>query len=242
MTDIVAPTPRRPPAPVASLLLSAVAVLVALGAGLWLFARVIAPGYYSSVALGAAWFVVVGVATGRLSRRRPGLRPALRGTFVLAALLAAFGFYWTSIRDDVVDERVAVGVTTSRAPTLGAADGEGASPPGANITENSGRIESLAHSSRGTVSVVRLSDGGRVLTFTDFRTDPGPDLRVYLVAGAVNDNGDGEDAIDLGALKGNVGSQQYAIPPDIDFVRHATVVVWCRAFTVGFARAVLVPV
>jgi hypothetical protein len=41
------------------------------------------------------------------------------------------------------------------------------------------------------------------------------------------------------ALKGNCGNQQYRLSPDLDLGRHSTAVVWCRAFSVLFARAPL---
>lgn len=220
--------------------LAGVALLVVLLVGLWVFAGALAPGYVSSIALGGAWFVAVGVASGRLARRRPDLKLALRGTFLVVVLACAFGFYWTSIRDDVVREQVVAGVAESRLPAAEAAGAATRPPPAVNVTESTGAFETLAHSSGGTASVVRLAAGGRFLTFTDFRTNNGPDLRVRLVAGTVNDNGDGDGSIDLGALKGNVGDQQYAIAKGTDLARYGTVVIWCRAFTVGFARARLV--
>jgi hypothetical protein len=42
----------------------------------------------------------------------------------------------------------------------------------------------------------------------------------------------------LGALKGNRGNQQYAIPPGID-VNDRVVVIWCRAFSAPFGSAQL---
>src|SRR3954452_25024136 len=45
--------------------------------------------------------------------------------------------------------------------------------------------------------------------------------------------------VDLGALKGNQGDQQYNIPGRVDLERYSTAVIWCRAFSVLFARAPL---
>jgi hypothetical protein len=47
------------------------------------------------------------------------------------------------------------------------------------------------------------------------------------------------DYLDIGALKGNKGNQQYAIPERAGDARLATAVIWCRAFSVLFARAPL---
>jgi len=43
----------------------------------------------------------------------------------------------------------------------------------------------------------------------------------------------------IGALKGNVGNQQYLLPADLELADAATVVVWCRAFSVSFGAATL---
>jgi Electron transfer DM13 len=78
-----------------------------------------------------------------------------------------------------------------------------------------------------------------VLTLTSFEVDNGPDLRVYLVAGAARDESEVDDSKDLGALNGNKGDQQYDIPCGLDLDRYSTVVIWCRASSVNFARAPL---
>ncbi|HYN31091.1 MAG TPA: DM13 domain-containing protein, partial [Ilumatobacteraceae bacterium] len=51
----------------------------------------------------------------------------------------------------------------------------------------------------------------------------------------------GADFVDLGDLKGNVGPQNYEIPPDVDLDRYSTVVVWCVRFGVAFGSADLTP-
>ena len=88
--------------------------------------------------------------------------------------------------------------------------------------------------------MVRVRGGERKLTLTRFSTSAGPDLRVRLVPGDGSD-GDADGARDLGALKGNRGNQQYDIPADIDLGRHRSVLIWCRAFSAGFAKASLAP-
>ena len=108
-----------------------------------------------------------------------------------------------------------------------------------NVLLARGRFESVAHSARGVATTVRRAAGGDVLTLTSFEVDNGPDLRVYLVAGPARDEGEVDDFKDLGALKGNKGNQQYDVPPGVDLERYTTVVIWCRAFSVNFARAPL---
>lgn len=62
---------------------------------------------------------------------------------------------------------------------------------------------------------------------------------MYLVAGRARDESQVEAFEDLGGLKGNKGNQQYDIPRGLDLSRYSTVVIWCRAFSVNFARAPL---
>jgi len=97
-------------------LLAPLLVVVTLAAGLWFWSGVVAPGYWSTIVLGVLWFVACSVIFGRIGKSRPDLRPFVRGTFLLCAALAAFAFYWTSVRDTVVDEDVITGVPASQLP------------------------------------------------------------------------------------------------------------------------------
>jgi hypothetical protein len=83
---------------------------------MWFWSGVVAPGYWSTIVLGVLWFVACSVIFGRIGKARPDLRPFVRGTFLLCAALAAFAFYWTSVRDTVVDEDVVTGVPASQLP------------------------------------------------------------------------------------------------------------------------------
>jgi hypothetical protein len=105
-----------------------------------------------------------------------------------------------------------------------------------------GMFHSVAHETRGTATVLRLADGARVLRFTDFATSNGPDVRVYMVA--ATDASDDETVtrsgfVELGALKGNQGDQNYEIPASLDLAKYRTVTIWCKRFSVNFASAPL---
>jgi len=134
-----------------------------------------------------------------------------------------------------VDERV---VTAAPATTSGeSAPGEPArrEPASGAVELASARFRSHEHATAGTAAIVRLADDRRFLTLTSFETSPGPDLRVRLTPGGSIDGGvDG--AVDLGALKGNRGNQQYAIPAGIK-ISGRTVLIWCRAFSAPFGSA-----
>jgi hypothetical protein len=132
--------------------------------------------------------------------------------------------------DDVVNEKV---VTAAPAPA------QERSAPRRNTLVAQGSFESLAHSAEGRARLIETPGGKRYLTLTDFEVDNGPDLRVYLVAGDARQESDVDDFEDLGGLKGNKGNQQYEIPRGLDIRRYRTAMVWCRAFSVAFARAPL---
>ena len=107
----------------------------------------------------------------------------------------------------------------------------------------SGSFISRSHPTGGRAEVLGDGTGQRFLRFEDFRTDNGPDLNVYLSA-APPDAPAGQftdDYVDLGDLKGNVGTQNYEIPRGLDLDRYSTVVVWCVRFSVAFGAAELAP-
>ncbi len=111
---------------------------------------------------------------------------------------------------------------------------EGLAEP-AVLTVAAGSFEdSNIHS--GTGDAVILTDGTQsFLRFEEnFATDNGPDLNVYLRA----NDGSGE-FLDLGDLRGNIGSQNYEIPAGTDLSRFTIVDIWCVRFGVSFTEAEL---
>ena len=99
------------------------------------------------------------------------------------------------------------------------------------------------HKGSGTATVYDLgADGGHILRLEDFKVTNGPDLRV-LLANAANpeSHSDLDDAgyVELGKLKGNVGSQNYDIPPSVALADVQSVVIYCNPFRVVFSVATL---
>lgn len=260
-----APTPGR--ASLVRGLASVVVVVATLVAGLWFWSGVVAPGYWSSIVLGAAWFVAASIGFGQIGKRRPDLRLPLRATVIACSVAACVGFYWTSVRDTVVDEQIVTGVPASEldgseaeiddalagepddseaeaAGTDGAskpveAEEEAEPEPARNVVRVSGEVRPAGHSASGRARVVELAAGGRVLTLSDdFEIDPGPEVRVYLVPDPDRPT---EGVEDLGELKGSKGDQQYEIPDGVDVFEHRHVVFWCVPFTQTLATAKLDP-
>jgi len=109
------------------------------------------------------------------------------------------------------------------------------------VVEASGSFIDRSHPTEGSAVVLGDGSGQRFLRFEDFRTDNGPDLNVYLSA-APTDAPAGQfddDFVDLGDLKGNVGSQNYEIPAGLDLDHYSTVAIWCVRFSVVFGVAEL---
>lgn len=96
------------------------------------------------------------------------------------------------------------------------------------------------HMGSGEVSIYELSEGGNLMRFENFRVTNGPDLRVLLSKSPdPKDSGDLGDYVEIGKLKGNVGSQNYDIPGDIDIRDYGSVVIYCKPFHVVFSVASL---
>ena len=96
------------------------------------------------------------------------------------------------------------------------------------------------HRGSGSATIYRLPDGSGVLRLEDFRVTNGPDLRVILTPSA-NPAGRGdvlqEGHVRLGSLKGNIGDQNYEIPPGADLDSFGSAVIYCMPFSVVFSVA-----
>jgi hypothetical protein len=224
-------------------LLAFLAVAVVVLAGVWAAGGVITDSFEGSLALTTVWFGVSGLVCLAIAVRRRALRVPVLGAYMLVAAVAGGYLGWSTLNDRVVDERVAVGMPLGAEPAGATTDsgdpdaGERSADPPRNVELAAARFRSGEHATTGRAAIVRLAEGGRVLTLTDFDTSAGPDLRVRLVPGRTSD-GAAPGAVDLGALKGNRGDQQYDLPGGAR-TAGATVVIWCRAFSAVFGHAPL---
>ncbi len=125
------------------------------------------------------------------------------------------------------------------APTETAPPTTAAPEPTGPIAIGSGAFFGIDHRAEGTATVYE-QDGRFVLRFED-DTDiqNGPDLFVWVLATDDYDGGDPGEYIDLGKLKGNVGGQNYELPPEYDPELHQFVLIWCERFSTPFAAAPL---
>lgn len=97
------------------------------------------------------------------------------------------------------------------------------------------------HQGEGMATIYTLADGQQVLRFEEFEVTNGPDLHVILSSNPnpTSRSDIGEDYVDLGPLKGNLGNQNYEIPADVDLSQYQSIVIYCQPFHVVFATATL---
>jgi hypothetical protein len=148
--------------------------------------------------------------------------------------LVVFVVVWFQPQKLFIDDRV-----DEALPVATPSDGAPPAPARMLRTLSVGRFNSHEHATEGRARVIDLPDGRRYVRFERFRTSNGPLLRVYLSAARADGPGEAFDDrfLDLGALKGNIGDQNYAIPRGTRLRAFRSVVVWCKRFAVPFAAA-----
>jgi hypothetical protein len=180
-------------------------------------------------------------------RLRPFVQSWIRRpvTWIVAAVLLAVAIVglalfqpWKLWVDDTVDEALPGTVAaTPAAVSVPAPDGP--------VELAHGTFISHEHTTTGTVRVLRYPDGSRILRLDDLNTSNGPALRVWLTDAPVRSGTagwrafDSANRVDLGELKGNIGSQNYALAPDVELSRYRSVTIWCARFHVSFGAAEL---
>jgi hypothetical protein len=168
------------------------------------------------------------------------LRRFVRWVWVRSAILSAIAVvlavvivrpYYVDVRDDTKLVKGPVQDASQVAPPAA-----GPAPaPTAPVRVSTGTLRGIDHSASGEASIIRQADGSYVVRFSNFDIEGSPDPVVYVVPGENKENPDG---VDLGGLRGNVGTDSdYAVPRGTEPGPGWTVLVWCRAFAVPIANA-----
>ncbi len=189
------------------------------------------------------------------------LQPKVAIPVVMAAIVVlGIGLYlfqpWRIITNVEVNEALPTAVATETSavpvPSTASASPEEQSPsaeptptptPAEPTVLAEGSFISHEHATTGTVRILELPDGSRVLRIEGLDTSDGPDLKVWLSDQPVIDGVDGWGVFDdgayvsLGDLKGNKGNQNYPIPADVDLADYTAVSIWCERFAVSFGAA-----
>lgn len=167
-----------------------------------------------------------------ITPRRRLVRRLLVGIGLCLAVLIAVGAYWLQ------PWKLWTSTTVNEAAPS-------ASNPPTVLSE--GSFISQEHSTTGTAKLVRLSDGTTVLRLEDLATSEGPKVQVLLSDAPVLPGSEGYHVfdegryVDLGPLKGNKGSANYAVPAGVDLKGLNSVSIWCDRFDVSFGAAELTP-
>ena len=149
--------------------------------------------------------------------------------FVLIGIPVLFGAWWA-----FRPEKLFVNQTVNEAaPAALSAE------PEALYT---GKLEGKLHPTSGRATIYKSPDGKEYLRLSDFTTSNGPDVHVILVHG--EDKAlDGEivkgklDSVELGALNGNQGDQNYDLPANVDLNKYQAVAICSERFHAIFGVA-----
>ncbi|MGH2540070.1 MAG: DM13 domain-containing protein [Actinomycetota bacterium] len=172
---------------------------------------------------------------------------AIAGAVVVTV---AAGLFWFSPQSALVNRRVDEALPITAATAGDPSPGGKHATPGAegpaiergSIVLARGAFTGLEHETSGSATMLELEDGRLFLRLEDFETLNGPDLRVYLSDAPADGDPSAfdESFTDLGALKGNMGNQNYELPEGTDVEQYRSAVIWCRRFSVGFGAAPIV--
>lgn len=129
-------------------------------------------------------------------------------------------------------EDIEEGTSTTTPPTT--TGGTTTTPPQDATLLLQGTFTSGVHITSGMVKVYEDKNKNRTLVFENFKTDGGPDLRVYLAEDKAITN-----FVQITDKVNTNGSYTLAIPANVDLKKQTTVVIWCKAFSVLFGSASL---
>jgi hypothetical protein len=96
----------------------------------------------------------------------------------------------------------------------------------------SGDFMAAAHPTSGKAEIVE-ENGIKKLKFSNFKTDSGPDLRIYL-----SEDERANNFIEISNKVEN-GTFIYTLPTEVNLEKQKYVLIWCKLFKVNFGTALL---
>jgi hypothetical protein len=90
------------------------------------------------------------------------------------------------------------------------------------------------HPTSGVVQLIRDAAGKDHLVFRNFRSDNGPDLRVWM-----SPNNTASSYVEIGVLRAISGNFSYELTLPVNHTVNNRVLIWCEDFSVLFGYAVL---
>jgi hypothetical protein len=194
------------------------------------------PSLTCNASAGADHYTGMGTTT-TLVTRRPRRRLLRRflismGWAAIVVIIGA-GYWlqpWKLLTNTTVD---------AAAPSVGGS--------GAPVVVTRCTFISYEHHTTGVAKLLRLADGSAVVRLENLVTSEGPKVRVVLTDAPVIAGSDGFHVFrngryaDLGALKGNRGNANYAVPAGVDLAGLNSVSGCCDRFNVSFGAGWLAP-
>lgn len=213
---------------------TAIGLMVAVG-GAWIAARLLVLRFVdrrtlTTLVFGLATTVVLAVV----------VVPAFRNTTVIETLPVAAGAPTTTLTTATTAAPAPGEATTTTAapprPAVAPSAPTTTAAPAQPVAVREGPISGIDHRASGRAVLYRQPDGSWTVGLEDIDIQPGPDYDVYVVPGGGREDIDGGVLLD--DLRGNKGTQYYAVPPEADLGSGAwTVLVWCQTFDVPVAGA-----
>jgi hypothetical protein len=93
----------------------------------------------------------------------------------------------------------------------------------------------MGYTVSGGTRAFNHSSGKKIVLNSNFNTQAGPALVVYLSKDEASTTG----FVNLGTLTANTGQQIFDVPANINFAEYKYVVIWCVRFSVTFGVAPL---
>lgn len=173
----------------------------------------------------------------------PGLPSDLQAGFAALTPAEQASYLQMAVEDRAM--ALAMIEAALQAPTLVEADEQTAPATDAAVIVADGEFTRIdpVHWAQGTATIYQLPDNRKILRFEDFRAANGPDLRVILAASEAPRSREEVELsnldLELGTLKGNIGDQNYQIPPEVDLSLYNSIVIYCQTFHVVFSTATI---
>lgn len=116
-------------------------------------------------------------------------------------------------------------------------------PAGAQVVAT-GEFSALdaVRTAEGELTIYRLPTEVRLLRLEDnFRSARAPDIRIIFTRNPdpTDPRGVGEDYLEVGVLRGNIGAQTYTVPEGVDFTRYPVLALYSAEYDEVLATATL---
>lgn len=131
-------------------------------------------------------------------------------------------------------ENIEATSTTPTSTTGGGSTTPITPPQDATLLLQGAFMSANSYTTTGNVKVYEDKNKKRTLIFENFKTNNGPDLKIYIAEdNAITNFIQITDKVNIN------GSYSLPIPDNVDLKKQKTIVIWCKAFSRAFGTASL---